>query len=66
MSQYHPCHKADKHPLVNRRLKQAEYQEVVAYAKKLGLDNCYIQELISSDAFLPDFQKENPFSPNSI
>jgi putative pyruvate formate lyase activating enzyme len=62
MSQYHPSHKANKYPLINRRLKQSEYQEVIEYAEKLGLENCYIQELISSDDFLPDFQKENPFS----
>jgi len=66
MSQYHPSHKAHQHPLINRRLKPSEYQEVVAYAEKLGLENCYIQELVSSDDFLPDFQKENPFSHNSI
>ncbi|MEW6025969.1 MAG: radical SAM protein [Planctomycetota bacterium] len=62
MSQYHPSHKAHKHPLINRRLKQSEYKEVVAYAEKLGLENCFIQELISSDDFLPDFRLENPFS----
>ncbi|MBI5780027.1 MAG: radical SAM protein [Planctomycetes bacterium] len=66
MSQYHPSHKAHQHPEINRRLTPAEYKEVVAYAEKLGLENCYIQELVSSDDFLPDFQKENPFSPNSI
>jgi putative pyruvate formate lyase activating enzyme len=66
MSQYHPSHKARQHPLINRRLNQSEYKEVVAYAEKLGLENYFIQELVSSDDFLPDFQKENPFNPNSI
>jgi len=61
MSQYHPCYKADKHPVVNRRLKKAEYDEVVEYAEKSGLENCYIQELASSDDFLPDFRREKPF-----
>ena len=61
MSQYHPSHKANKHPLINRRLKQSEYKEVVAYAEKLGLENCFIQELVSSDSFLPDFRRKTPF-----
>ena len=61
MSQYHPCYKAYQHPVVNRRLKKAEYDEAVSYAEKLGLDNCYIQELTSSDDFLPDFRREKPF-----
>ena len=61
MSQYHPSHKAHQHPLINRHLTPAEYKEVVEYAEKLGLENCYIQELVSSNDFLPDFQKENPF-----
>jgi len=66
MSQYHPSHKASKHPLINRRLKPSEYQEVVEYAEKLGLENCFIQELVSSDDFLPDFQKENPFGATDL
>ena len=61
MSQYHPCHKADKHAVLNRRLNKKEYTEVVRYAENLGMDNCLIQELASSDDFLPDFKKEKPF-----
>jgi putative pyruvate formate lyase activating enzyme len=61
MSQYHPSYKAYKHPALCRRLKKREYDEVVEYARKLGLGNCYIQGLTSSDDFLPDFRVENPF-----
>lgn len=61
MSQYHPCYKADEHPVLCRRLSKKEYDEVVDYAEKLGLANCYIQALISSDNYLPDFLKDNPF-----
>jgi len=61
MAQYHPCFKAHKHPAVNRRLKHSEYNEVVRYAQSLELENCYIQSLISSDDFLPDFNKDQPF-----
>jgi putative pyruvate formate lyase activating enzyme len=62
MSQYHPCYKARSHPILSRRLLRSEYDEVVAYAEKLGLDNCYVQELVSSDDWLPDFSKDEPFN----
>ncbi|MEK7449499.1 MAG: radical SAM protein [Planctomycetota bacterium] len=62
MSQYHPCYQAHQHPVLNRRLSRAEYEKVVNDAESLGLENCYIQNLISSDDFIPDFQKEKPFS----
>ena len=61
MSQYHPCYKACDHPDVRRRLNVPEYNEVVEHAEELGLENCFIQELHSSDDFLPDFKKEKPF-----
>jgi putative pyruvate formate lyase activating enzyme len=61
MAQYHPCYKADKHPVLNRRLYKSEYEEVVRDAESLGLQNCYIQSLISSDDFLPNFRQGNPF-----
>jgi len=49
MSQYHPCYKANDHPTINRRLAKPEYDEVIQYAEASGLENCFIQELSSSD-----------------
>ena len=37
MDQYHPSHKAYIYPELNRRLSQREYEEVLRYAKMLGL-----------------------------
>ena len=37
MAQYHPAFKADKFPLLNRRIKPNEYRRVVDLAKELGL-----------------------------
>lgn len=62
MAQYHPCYKADKYPTLNRPITKSEYAEVINYAESLGLENCYIQELGSSDDFLPDFRLEKPFN----
>ncbi len=37
MEQYRPCYKANQYPELARRINEKEYQEVVEYAKKLGL-----------------------------
>jgi putative pyruvate formate lyase activating enzyme len=52
---------AINHPILNRRITNAEYEEVVAYAEKLGMENCLVQSLTSADNYLPDFKKEKPF-----
>ncbi|MBI4834574.1 MAG: radical SAM protein [Planctomycetes bacterium] len=62
MSQYHPCYKGETHPTLNRRITNREYEEVVDYAEKLGMENCLVQSLTSADNYLPDFKKEKPFS----
>jgi putative pyruvate formate lyase activating enzyme len=62
MAQYHPCSLAKDDPLLNRKLKTEEYQEVIDYAHKLGLRNLLTQELDSSEIYLPDFNQEKPFA----
>jgi putative pyruvate formate lyase activating enzyme len=62
MAQYHPRYKATTHSILNRQITETEYQTVTDYAESLGLDNCYIQELQSSNDFLPDFNKDKPFN----
>jgi putative pyruvate formate lyase activating enzyme len=61
MAQYSPQHRAAEFPELNKKLLPAEYQRVVAHAAKIGLHNLYVQELSSSDVYLPDFQKDDPF-----
>lgn len=61
MSQYHPCHNAEGHPVLSRRLAKEEYARAVEYAVSLGLDNCFIQAMYSSDVYLPDFKRKKPF-----
>ena len=61
MSQYAPQFQACGMPSLDRRITLAEYQEVVDYAWGLGLENCLVQEMQSSDTFFPDFQDDNPF-----
>jgi len=63
MSQYSPQYRAAEYPPLNRSLFAAEYNEVIEYALDLGLENVFIQELDSQDHYLPDFEREYPFSP---
>ena len=61
MAQYSPQHCAGQYPELNRKLPPEEYQTVLDHAAKIGLHNLYTQELASSDVYLPDFNKEDPF-----
>ena len=45
MSQYRPAYKAFEYPDISRRITRKEYQEVVSWAKTLGLTNLDIQGL---------------------
>ena len=45
MSQYRPAHKAFDYPEISRRITRKEYEEVVSWAKELGLTNLDIQGL---------------------
>src|SRR5512133_2002631 len=58
MSQYSPQHKAARYPTINRRLTQAEYDEITDYALDLGLENAFVQELESQEQCIPDFARE--------
>ena len=56
MSQYVPMHNANSFSELNHSLKPLEYKVVVNYAKKLGLNNAFVQELTSNTTqLLPNF-----------
>jgi putative pyruvate formate lyase activating enzyme len=61
MAQYKPCHKAVNDNELGRKLTPKEYRKAVIWAKEFGIDNILIQELESSDIFLPDFHRADPF-----
>lgn len=62
MAQYSPLKDSFKHPPLNRKLLQREYDDAVDLAWDLGLKNVFIQEIESQDAGIPDFAKDSPFS----
>ena len=56
MSQYIPMHKAYNYPDINRKLSLEEYNEVINFAKELGITNIYTQELSSATKdYIPSF-----------
>lgn len=61
MSQYVPIYKAKDYYEINRRLYKSEFDKVYNYQLELGLYNGWYQELNSSEIFIPDFNRENPF-----
>ncbi|MDO9465446.1 MAG: radical SAM protein [bacterium] len=61
MSQYHPSHMANKDKRLNRKITGKEYKKIINWAEELGFKNCLIQGMDSSDLFLPDFEKDQPF-----
>lgn len=56
MNQYTPFGKLDKHPELNRKLSNSEYDSAVDYAISLGLENGFIQEgETAKESFIPPF-----------
>ncbi len=45
MAQYHPAHRAFKHPELSRPLNREEYEQVLKFLELLGLENGWRQEL---------------------
>lgn len=56
MSQYFPTPKVKDYPELNRRITQSEYDELIHYFFRIGLDNGFCQELSSAiEDYVPDF-----------
>ena len=66
MSQYLPLHKAQRIPLLSRKISPAEYERVLQLLSDTGLENGWVQEMGAADSYVPDFEREGlPFSPHS-
>lgn len=61
MTQYEPVYRAKEFPEINRRITQEEFDKIHNHQLKLGLVNGWVQEIGSSEIYLPDFNKENSF-----
>lgn len=64
MSQYTPFYKAAQYPELNRRLSQAEYDQVMDALDDLGIENGFVQELSSAkEEYTPDFSLQGVKKP---
>jgi len=63
MSQYYPLHDVHAYPLLQRRIRQDEYDRLIRLLLDKGFQNVFIQELDSAPLFVPDFRKPEPFTP---
>lgn len=59
MNQYTPIKNLENYPEINRKLTQKEYDDVLDYCIKIGIENAYIQENGTVDeSFIPNFDGE--------
>mgnify|MGYP003813396979 CR=1 FL=1 len=59
MNQYTPLPHVEKYPEINRTITDREYDELVDYAIRLGIENGFIQEgETASESFIPEFNEE--------
>jgi len=63
MSQYYPTNKAYKDILIDRALRNSEYDKALQLLEKYGLHNGWIQEMESAHTYRPNFNEDrlNPF-----
>jgi putative pyruvate formate lyase activating enzyme len=69
MSQYYPAHKAagDLYPLLSRKLRRREYEQVLEWIEELGFDNGWMQpfEEDAADYYRPDFSDRSAPFPDA-
>ena len=61
MAQYYPTSHVAHMDDLNRGVTKTEYDEVLDEMDFLGLENGWVQELDSKDAYQPDFAQTHPF-----
>lgn len=66
MAQYYPTNKAEKIPLLSRKIRESEYNRAVDLLDKYGLENGWVQEFESSEVYRPDFNREKPFDNKEL
>lgn len=59
MNQFTPLENVKKYPELNRKIKEAEYEELVDFAISIGIENGFIQEGdTAEESFIPAFDCE--------
>jgi putative pyruvate formate lyase activating enzyme len=62
MAQYFPTHKALTMPLLDRKIRESEYEKVLGLLERLGMENGWAQEFEASEYYKPEFEdRDRPF-----
>ncbi len=62
MAQYFPAHRALTTPLLDRKVRQGEYERILEELSKLGMESGWAQEFEASEYYRPEFEDRNrPF-----
>ena len=62
MSQYSPLHRAQRIPILSRRISVVEYETILHLLSDLGMGNGWIQEMRAAEYYIPHFQRKGyPF-----
>ena len=63
MAQYFPAHKALTTPLLDRKIRESEFDRVLALLDGFGMDQGWTQEFEASEYYRPEFEdRSRPFS----
>jgi putative pyruvate formate lyase activating enzyme len=67
MAQYYPAHRAATTPLLDRQVREREYERVLAILDELGLHNGWVQEQGASEHYRPEFDdRVDPFRNDQL
>jgi putative pyruvate formate lyase activating enzyme len=63
MSQYYPTHRAVMTPLLDRKLRESEYERVLRLLDTLGMEGGWMQDFEAAEYYKPDFEnRAGPFT----
>jgi hypothetical protein len=62
MAQYYPAHKGATTALLDRKIRQSEYERVLTVLDQLGMEQGWAQEYDAPENYRPEFgNREDPF-----
>lgn len=67
MAQYFPAHRAASTPLLDRTVREGEYNRAVGELDALGMDHGWVQEFDAAEFYRPEFdRREDPFNNANV
>jgi putative pyruvate formate lyase activating enzyme len=67
MAQYYPAHRGATTPLLDRKIRQGEYERVLAVLDRLGMEQGWAQEYDAPEHYRPEFgDRDDPFGNDRV